>query len=52
MEKCKTCRWWHNELCCYVCVDEIKDDCEYFYSYDVSLNLGVSDEDTESLLGE
>lgn len=50
MEKCNTCRWWHNELCCNVCVDEIKEDCEYFYSYDESLNVSVGDEFSESLI--
>lgn len=49
MEKCNTCRWWHNELCCNVCVDEIKEDCEYFYSYDENDNVRIEDNNSDGL---
>jgi len=51
MEKCNNCRWFVNEMCCNVAVDEIKEDCNHFFSYDEMENLSNIDEDTDSLLG-
>lgn len=44
MEKCNNCRWWHNELCCNICVDEIKEDCDYFYDVIDENNVRIEDE--------
>jgi hypothetical protein len=50
MEKCNNCRWFMNEMCCNIAVDEIKEDCSHFFSYIESENIKSVDEDTESLI--
>lgn len=52
MEKCKQCRWWYNELCCNICVDEIKEDCSHFYSYVDSENVRDEYDDNIGLLND
>jgi hypothetical protein len=49
MEKCKQCRWWHNEICCNVAVDEIKEGCDYFYDYIDKNNVRIEDETNQGL---
>lgn len=50
MEKCNNCRWFVNEMCCNVAVDEIKEVCSHFFSYNEMENFCNSDKDTESLI--
>lgn len=51
MEKCNTCRWWHDELCCNICVGEIKENCSYFYDNIDENNVSVED-DNERLFND
>lgn len=49
MEKCNNCRWFVNEMCCNVAVDEINDKCSHYFSYNDKENITIIDENTESL---
>lgn len=46
IEKCNNCRWSVNDKCLNSAVDEIKEDCKHFYSYDEMENLSNNDECT------
>jgi hypothetical protein len=48
MEKCEQCRWWHNE-CTNPVVDEIKEDCSYYFSYIDSENDTTEYEENQGL---
>jgi hypothetical protein len=43
MEKCEQCRWLVNK-CTNPAVDEIKEDCDYFYDYIDENNVRIEDE--------
>ena len=43
MEKCEQCRWLVNK-CTNPSVDEIKEDCDYFYDYIDENNVRIEDE--------